>query len=265
MDAIAPESCARISNVPRETVWVGASRFKDAAIGLISAARWPITDRMVNKCVGNVICVQMFTFNMALHSTVTLLHLKLWPSKEEWCDGLVRAIFPPHEPHDVPVRAILPHPALSRWARGIIVRWRETANDNSGSRFNPRCSSGNSHPPSLRYGTAGPALTRSRPLSRLLRNLWLCHIIFAVSQTAQISRRARGIVGRWFDPADDHFGSGVRCATFSGKSHPCLPKEPAFAQKATEGLVLRLREGQSHPELLLVPTRRGELSPDVSH
>jgi hypothetical protein len=31
------------------------------------------------------------------------------------------------------------------------------------------------------------SLTRSRPLSRLLRNLWLCQVLFAVSQTAQIS------------------------------------------------------------------------------
>jgi hypothetical protein len=24
------------------------------------------------------------------------------------------------------------------------------------------------------------------------------------------------MVGRWFDTAEDHFGSGVQCATFSG-------------------------------------------------
>jgi hypothetical protein len=33
-----------------------------------------------------------------------------------------------------------------------------------------------------------PALTRSRPLARLLRNLWLRQILFAASQAAQISR-----------------------------------------------------------------------------
>ena len=68
------------------------------------------------------------------------------------------------------------------------------------------------HPPSLppplcfgaagRYGATSPAiterprrsaalprrsLTRSHPLTRLLRNLWLCHILFAASQAAQMT------------------------------------------------------------------------------
>jgi hypothetical protein len=42
------------------------------------------------------------------------------------------------------------------------------------------------------------SLARSYPLARLLRNLRLRQILFAASQAAQISRWARGIIGRWF-------------------------------------------------------------------
>jgi hypothetical protein len=92
--------------------------------------------------------------------------------------GLLRHPLLPHEPHDILVRMILARRRFAMARQAPCPRHKTEE-------------------------TSIPSLKR-------------------FSLTLSVSRWARVIIVRWFDTAEDHFGSGVRCATFSEKSHPSL-------------------------------------------